>query len=51
MCEVCHFVTQEVTTAKSVQTSPLLKNVQNLCRFEQYYLKELFKKSATEEMV
>jgi len=26
MSEVCHFVTQEVTTAKSVQTPPLHKN-------------------------
>jgi len=26
MSEVCHFVTQEVATAKSVQTAPCLKN-------------------------
>jgi len=42
MSEVCHFVTQKVTTAKSVQTTPLLK-LQNLFKFGQYYLKKLQK--------
>jgi len=46
LSEVCHFVTQEVATGKSVQTHPTQK-LQNLSRFGQYYLKELFKKSAT----
>jgi len=44
MSEVCHFVTQEVTTAKSVQKPPLTQKLQNVSRFGQYYLKELFKK-------
>ena len=47
LCEVCHFVTQKVTTAKPVQTPLLTQNIQILCRFRQFYLKELFKKSAT----
>ena len=50
MSEVCHFVTQEVTTAKSAHTPSLTRKLQNLCSFGQYYPKELFKKSATEEM-
>jgi len=43
LSEVCHFVTQEVATGKSVQMHPTQK-LQNLSRFGQYYLKELFKK-------
>jgi len=50
MSEVCHFVIQEVNTAKPVQTPLDTQTLQNLCRFGQYCLQELFKKSATVEM-
>jgi len=50
MCDIYHFVTKKMTTAKSLQTPSLTQKLQKLCRFGQYYLKELFKKSAIKEM-
>jgi len=42
--DISHFVTNEVTIAKPVQTLPIAQKLQNLGRFRQCCLKELFEK-------
>jgi len=50
MHDISHSVTNEVTTAKRVQTPPLTQKLHNLRRFRHLCLKELFEKISNLEI-